>query len=76
MICPYCNAEMRPGYIQCRDGVRWSEKKFPVTALTTLAKGSRSLANGAAENDRAVFAHLCPACKKVIIDYAGAKAEE
>ena len=76
MNCPYCQEEMTLGYIQCRDGVRWSEKKFPVAALSSLAKGSRSLANGAAENDRAVFAHHCPACRKVIIDYAGVKAEE
>lgn len=27
MKCPYCQQEMEPGYIQCRDGVYWSEKE-------------------------------------------------
>lgn len=26
MKCPYCNEEMVKGYIQCRDGVDWTEK--------------------------------------------------
>ena len=27
MKCPYCNESMVKGYIQCRDGVDWTEKK-------------------------------------------------
>lgn len=69
MLCPYCNTEMQRGYIQCRDGVTWTEKKYPIAALSSLAKG-RSLANGAADNGRAVYAYHCAACRKVIIDYA------
>ena len=61
---------MELGYIQCRDGVRWTKKKWPVAALSGLGTNSLPLANGAQDNARAVYAHKCKDCKKVIIDYA------
>jgi len=70
MNCPYCGEEMTLGYIQCRDNVTWTPKKQWAAALSSLGKGSVSLANGAANNARTVFAHNCRACKKVVIDYA------
>ena len=39
MKCPYCNEEMVKGYIQCRDGVDWTEKKQVIAALSALGKG-------------------------------------
>ena len=33
-------------------------------------KGRTSLANGAAENNSAVYAYKCEKCRKVIIDYS------
>ena len=74
MKCPYCNNEMQLGYIQCRDGVYWTPKKQFIAALSSLAKGSTSLANGAADNSisdpsKTVYAFKCENCKKVIIDY-------
>ena len=41
---------MAKGYIQCRDGVNWIEKKQFIAALSALGKGRTSLANGGAEN--------------------------
>ena len=38
MKCPYCNEEMVRGYIQCRDGVDWTEKKQVIAALSALGK--------------------------------------
>lgn len=38
MKCPYCNEEMVKGYIQCIDGVDWTEKKQLVAALSALGK--------------------------------------
>ena len=38
MKCPYCNEEMVKGYIQCRDGVDWTEKKQVIAALSALGK--------------------------------------
>ncbi len=70
MKCPYCGEDMIRGYIQCRDGLHWTPKKFPVAALSVFSQGSISLANGAAENNRTIFAHHCGRCKKILIDYA------
>ena len=70
MKCPYCDKEMKLGYIQCRDGVHWTLKKQPVAALSFLGKESTSLSNGAADNARTVYAYKCSSCKKVIIDYS------
>ena len=70
MLCPYCGKEMELGYIQCRDGVFWTEKKQLVSSLSFLGKGAVSLENGAADDSHAVYAYKCADCKKVIIDYA------
>ena len=70
MKCPYCEKDMELGYIQCRDGVTWTPKKQPIAALSVLGKGSISLANGAADHSKIVFAYHCRACKKVMIDYS------
>ena len=67
MKCPYCNEEMVKGYIQCRDGVDWTEKKQVIAALSALGKGRTSLANGAAEDNSAVYAYKCEKCKKVLM---------
>ena len=70
MKCPYCNNDMELGYIQCRDGVTWTPKKQFAAALSSLAKNSVSLENGAADNSRTVYAYKCAECRKVIIDYS------
>jgi|LFRM01.1.fsa_nt_gb predicted RNA-binding Zn-ribbon protein involved in translation (DUF1610 family) len=70
MKCPYCGNEMTMGYIQCRDGVRWTLNLQPVAALSFLGKESTSLANGASDGSSAVYAYKCAECRKVIIDYS------
>ncbi|WP_455581976.1 PF20097 family protein [Dysosmobacter sp.] len=70
MKCPYCDNEMKLGYIQCRDGVQWTLKKQLVAALSVFGKECTSLANGAADNSNVVYAYKCDSCKKVIIDYS------
>ena len=76
MKCPYCDKEMELGYIQCRDGIHWTPKPQPIAALSFLGKGSISLDNGADDSEKAVFAHLCRPCRKVIIDCAVETPEE
>ena len=76
MKCPFCDKEMELGYIQCRDGVTWTQKKQPVAALSFLGRDSISLANGAADNSKIVYAHQCGACKKVVIDYSADKVAD
>ena len=72
MKCPYCGNEMTLGYIQCRDGVRWTSRLQPIASLSFLGKDATSLANGATDNSTASFAYKCAECKKVIIDYSEA----
>lgn len=70
MKCPYCNEEMTPGYIQCRDGVYWSEKKRPVAALPPITGKFVDLRTiGHGEYKHYATAYNCPACKKIVIDY-------
>ncbi len=70
MKCPYCGNEMLQGYIQCRDGVRWTPKLQLVSALSFLGRGSVSLENGTELENQAVYAYNCETCKKVLIDYS------
>ena len=70
MLCPYCQAEMQQGYIQCRDGVTWTPKKQQVSALSIFGKGAVGLKNieDKSFNDT-VITHICRKCRKVIISY-------
>ncbi|MBP1557284.1 MAG: hypothetical protein J6A76_05170 [Oscillospiraceae bacterium] len=67
MNCPYCQNEMKKGFIQCRDGVYWTLKKQLIASLSSWGAGSISLANGANESGSAVFAYRCEKCETVII---------
>ena len=70
MKCPYCNSEMILGYIQCRDGVSWSEKMRLIAAIPPLSSSSIILSSGeGAFSGSAVEAYRCAECKKIIIDY-------
>lgn len=69
--CPYCGGEMVKGYIQCRDGVYWSEKIRPVAAIRPLDKSALALKNGGWNLSRgdAAEAYNCPECRKIIVSY-------
>ena len=71
MICPYCNKEMKKGYIQCRDGLHWTPKKQTVAALAGLGVGAVLIGSedGLVPNTTAIAYH-CESCKKVVIDYS------
>lgn len=69
--CPYCNKDMEPGYIQCRDALWWAKKKRPVAALPSLDKTSVKLGTAGLFNGDAVAAYLCRACKNIMIVYGG-----
>ncbi len=70
MKCPYCKNEMQQGYVQCRDGLRWTEKRQPVAALSFLGRGAIPIGmpDGVNPNSTAI-AYPCEACKMVIIPY-------
>ena len=74
MLCPYCGKEMEKGFIQGRDGVWWSEKKRPVSALHIFGGNMVELAKslpGVTGDRRAADAYLCRDCRKVVVDYVG-----
>ena len=61
---------MTLGYIQCRDGISWSEKLRLVAALPPLSGSSIILSSDeGAFSGSAVEAYRCAGCKKIIIDY-------
>lgn len=70
MKCPYCNEEMEQGYIQCRGGVYWSNKKRAVSALPPVTGKSINLSEyNISLSGPYVIAYNCSKCKKIIIDY-------
>lgn len=71
MKCPYCDAEMKLGYIQCRDGVYWSDKKKKIAAIPPMGENSidlRTINDGSYKSF--ATAYNCPKCKKIVIDYS------
>ena len=70
MKCPYCEQELKQGYVQCRDGLHWTPKKQMVAALSSLGKGAVAIGNeeGYMANSCAT-AFLCENCETVIIRY-------
>lgn len=71
MTCPYCGAEMTPGYIQSRDGVYWDTKKRLVAALPPRGGDAVILGTGGGPfSGAAVLAYHCTKCKKILIDYS------
>lgn len=66
MKCPYCNEEMKKGYIQSARPIFWAEEKHKMffkpegDAEFSLSKG---ILNGSAGE-----AYCCQKCKKIIIE--------
>ena len=69
--CPYCNEEMEPGYIQCRDSIFWNTKKRLIAALPPIGGTSINLASeeSGVFSGFATRAYNCTKCKKIIVDY-------
>ena len=62
---------MAQGFIQCRDGVFWSEKLRPVAAISVLGGGKTIALHDYTVSDRthAALAWCCEDCGKVIVDF-------
>lgn len=74
--CPYCNEKMELGYIQCRDGVTWTKKLQPLSALSFLSPSAINLASERKPLDGAYAeAYHCRSCKKIVIGYGPAPEE-
>ena len=70
VICPYCQKEMEPGFIQSRDSLVWSNTKRLVAALPLTHGELINLADnpGYGFSGNTATAYCCKKCKKVIID--------
>ena len=74
MKCPYCNNEMKKGFIQCRHGVNWTPKQQWTPVLSSLAEGAVPIGTDdkLMPNSKAV-AYNCFDCKAIIIPYGMSK---
>ena len=66
MKCPYCNEEMKSGYLQTANDLYWTEKPKKVFMFASLKDDF--LIGETTFTGRVVEAQHCPNCKKVIID--------
>ena len=73
--CPFCNKEMKQGWIPITQGFTWDENPQPrvkgeVILLAEYGKNEHrpesSTKKGFARN---IEAHICQECKKVLINY-------
>lgn len=71
MICPYCNKEMKKGYIQCRDGLHWTPKKQTVAALAGLGIGAVLIC----PNQRRIFELVCASYFRICSLYYGTSSK-
>ena len=66
MKCPYCNEEMKSGYLQTARDLYWTEKPKKVLMIANLEDdiliGKTTFGGVLAEVD------MCPNCKKIVID--------
>lgn len=70
MLCPYCNNEMKHGYISAYNRLCWTPKGETAHGATKWAKSPKSvvLAEYFFIGAATVDASFCEKCKKVIID--------
>ena len=72
MRCPYCSQEMKAGYIQCRDGLWWSEKVRPVAAVPPMSGNWKHIALDHGQSGpfrgNVAQAFFCEGCKKILLD--------
>ncbi|MGN0721598.1 MAG: PF20097 family protein [Anaerovoracaceae bacterium] len=70
MLCKCCGSEMSKGYIQCRDGVYWDEKKRKLAAIPLSSTAIKiSSDDGGAFSGSAVVAYRCEKCRRIEIEY-------
>lgn len=70
MLCPYCNKEMKKGYISAYNRLCWTPEGETAHGATKWAKSRNSvmLAEYFFIGAATVNANYCENCKKVIID--------
>ena len=70
MNCPYCNGEMRKGFISAYNRLNWTPENETNRGATKWAKSPNSivLAEYFLLGPATVTAYYCDQCKKIVID--------
>ncbi len=68
MLCPYCDNEMTPGFIQSQKPMVWKGKMASFPGSGDFAAGSIELSDTTFFKGAYVEAHLCRECRKLIIE--------
>ena len=71
--CPYCEMEMKKGFIQSGTRLAWVPKVSKVSVEPSLNKNSVLLSKQNRLSINYVDAYLCEHCEKVLIDYSNNK---
>lgn len=66
MKCPYCNEEMKRGYIQSASPIFWGEEKHKIFMVESR-EGEFRLSEGVLKGSFAIAFH-CKTCKKIIMN--------
>ena len=69
MKCPYCNSEMKDGYIQSARGTIFSIEPHKVQFWPNKSIGEFTVPSQSRLAPTCAAYH-CPRCKKIILDYA------
>ena len=70
MKCPYCNSEMKKGYIESSHPLAWTPRKLKLFTLNAFYdEDSYVLADIGCISAACVIAYNCEKCKTVIIPY-------
>lgn len=75
MKCPYCDGEMEKGLIQSPHEISWIPGSYRQILGRAIFHDGVVLSKLSMLKGSAVDAWLCRGCEKVIIDYAGGKAD-
>ena len=68
MKCPFCDAEMLQGYLQCGIAI-WSTQKHKISLLPNKKKEKYALyLKQPIVSANYVESECCPNCKRIIID--------
>ena len=70
MKCPYCNLEMKKGYIESSHPLAWTPRKLKLFTFNAFyAEDSCVLADIGGITAACAIAYNCEKCKTVIIPY-------
>ena len=67
MKCPFCDAEMLHGYLNCGNAI-WSERKHKISTLPDTKEKYAFHLGTPLLSPHHVECDCCPSCKRLIVD--------